>query len=52
MSPEQLVSCIITTKDRPELVTRAVKSALEQSHRNIEVILILTENKLIFNPHQ
>lgn len=38
--PNFLVSCIITTKDRPGLVTRAVKSVLEQSYRNIEVILV------------
>ena len=38
--PNCLVSCIITTKDRPELVIRAVKSVLQQSYRNIELILV------------
>ncbi|MHC9543685.1 MAG: glycosyltransferase family 2 protein [Vulcanimicrobiota bacterium] len=38
--PNYLVSCVITTKNRPEMVTRAVKSVLEQSYHNIEVILI------------
>jgi len=38
--PDYLVSCIITTKDRPEMVVQAVKSALDQSHRHIEIILI------------
>ncbi len=39
-TPDHLVSCIITTKDRPALVTCAVKSVLQQSYRNIEVILV------------
>lgn len=35
-----LVSCIIPTKNRPELVMRAIRSALEQSYSKIEVIVI------------
>ncbi|MCX5705963.1 MAG: glycosyltransferase [Candidatus Omnitrophica bacterium] len=38
--PNYLVSCVITTKDRSELVIRAVKSVLGQSYRNIEIILV------------
>jgi glycosyltransferase involved in cell wall biosynthesis len=38
--PNCLVSCIITTKDRPDVVIRAVKSVLQQSYRNIEIILV------------
>lgn len=39
-----MVTCIITTKNRPELVIRAIKSVLEQSYRNIELILIDDSN--------
>jgi glycosyltransferase involved in cell wall biosynthesis len=35
-----LVSVIIPTHDRPELVLRAVKSALNQTYKNIEIIVI------------
>lgn len=38
--PNCLVTSIIITKNRPELVIRAVKSVLQQSYRNIEVILV------------
>jgi glycosyltransferase involved in cell wall biosynthesis len=35
-----LVSVIIPTHDRPDLVLRAVKSALNQTYKNIEIIVI------------
>lgn len=35
-----LVSCIIPTKNRPELVRRAIDSVLTQGHENIEIIVI------------
>lgn len=34
-----LVAVIIPTRDRPELVSRAIRSALAQTHTNIEVIV-------------
>lgn len=37
---EPLVSIVIPTYKRPELVLRAVKSALNQSYNNIEVIVV------------
>ena len=36
-----LVSTVIPTRNRPELVTRAVRSALAQSYRNLEVIVVI-----------
>ena len=35
-----LVSCIIPTKNRPSLVTRAIQSVLGQSYHNIEIIVV------------
>jgi glycosyltransferase involved in cell wall biosynthesis len=35
-----LISCIIPTKNRPELVQQAIGSVLAQSYRNIEIIVI------------
>ncbi len=35
-----LVTCIIPSKNRPQLVTRAVTSALNQTHKSMEVIVI------------
>lgn len=35
-----LISCIIPTKNRPDLLVRAVRSALGQSYQKIEVIVI------------
>jgi glycosyltransferase involved in cell wall biosynthesis len=35
------VSVVIPTRDRPPLVTRAVRSALAQTHDNIEVIVVV-----------
>lgn len=39
-SKEPLVSCIIPTKNRPEKAIKAIFSALEQTHKNMEVIVI------------
>lgn len=39
-SQNYLVTCIITTKNRPELIVRAVTSVLQQSYRNIEIVLV------------
>ena len=41
MSPTPDVSVVIPTRDRPELVVRAVRSALAQTVANIEVIVVL-----------
>lgn len=41
MSNEQqfpLVSAVIPTRNRPELVCRAVRSALQQTCRNLDVM--------------
>lgn len=35
-----LVSCIIPTKNRPDLVTRAIQSVIGQSYHNIEIIVV------------
>ncbi len=37
---EPLVSCIIPTYNRSELVCRAIKSVLNQTYKNIEVIVV------------
>ncbi len=37
---EPLISCIIPTKNRPELLLRAVRSVIEQTYQKIEVIVI------------
>lgn len=39
-SSSPLVSCIIPTKDRPELVSRAIRSVLNQTHQKKEIIVI------------
>ena len=41
MSDKPLVSAIIPTHNRPDLVVRAVKTALNQSHANMEVIVVV-----------
>jgi glycosyltransferase involved in cell wall biosynthesis len=41
MSPEPDVSVVIPTCDRPELAVRAARSALAQTHRNLEVIVVV-----------
>lgn len=40
VSVNPLITCIIPTRNRPELVTRAVKSVLNQSYGNYEIIVI------------
>jgi glycosyltransferase involved in cell wall biosynthesis len=39
--PPQLVSAVIPTRNRPELVLRAVRSALSQTHENLEVVVVI-----------
>lgn len=34
------VSCIIPTKNRPDLVRRAIESVLAQTHRDVEIIIV------------
>jgi glycosyltransferase involved in cell wall biosynthesis len=52
MPPEPEVSVVIPTRFRPNLVTRAVRSALAQTVQNIEVVVVIdgpdeeTENAL------
>ncbi|WP_436521323.1 glycosyltransferase family 2 protein [Actinoplanes sp. HUAS TT8] len=41
MSPEPDVSVVIPTCNRPELAVRAVRSALGQTHQNLEVIVVV-----------
>jgi glycosyltransferase involved in cell wall biosynthesis len=40
MEQEKLVSCIITTFNRPTLVGKAIESILEQTYKNIEIIVV------------
>jgi glycosyltransferase involved in cell wall biosynthesis len=40
-SPVTRVSVVIPTRNRPELVRRAVESVLAQTHRNFEVIVVI-----------
>lgn len=40
MESKELVSCIITTYNRPDLVTNAIESVLNQSYKNIELFII------------
>jgi len=41
MAPSPEVSVVIPTRDRPDLVTRAVRSALAQTVEDIEVIVVI-----------
>ena len=41
MSDKPLVSAVIPTHNRPDLVVRAVKTALNQTHANMEVIVVV-----------
>ena len=41
MSESELVSAVIPTRNRPDLVQRAVLSALHQTHAHLEVIVII-----------
>lgn len=38
---DQLVSAVIPTRNRPELVRRAVQSALRQTYSNLEVVVVV-----------
>ncbi len=40
MKEEKLVSAIITTHDRQDLLTRAIRSVIEQTYPNIELIVV------------
>ena len=40
MEDSELVSCIITTFNRPNMVDKAIDSVLEQSYKNIEIIVV------------
>ena len=37
---QQLVSVVIPTRNRPELLARALQSVLDQTYRNIEIIVV------------
>lgn len=39
--PQPLVSAVIPTRNRPDLVCRAVRSALAQTYQNIEVVVVI-----------
>ena len=41
MRHDNLVSVVIPTRNRPEMVRRAVHSALDQTHREVEVIVVI-----------
>lgn len=41
MSDRSLVSAVIPTRNRPNLVVRAVKTALNQTHRDMEVVVVV-----------
>ena len=41
MSDQSLVSAVIPTYNRPNLVVNAVKTALNQTHRNMEVVIVV-----------
>jgi glycosyltransferase involved in cell wall biosynthesis len=38
---DPLVTAVIPTRNRPELVTRAVRSALEQTYQRMEVVVVI-----------
>ncbi|MDU0355994.1 glycosyltransferase family 2 protein [Paraglaciecola aquimarina] len=40
MKPKELISCIITTFNRPDLVGSAIDSVLSQTYENIELIVV------------
>lgn len=40
-SSNEMVTVVIPTRNRPDMVTRAVQSALAQTHRALEVIVII-----------
>ena len=39
--PSPLVSAVIPTRNRPEMVCRAVRCALSQTYRNLEVVVVI-----------
>jgi glycosyltransferase involved in cell wall biosynthesis len=41
MTDSRLVSAVIPTRGRPEMLLRAVHTALEQTHKDLEVIVII-----------
>ena len=41
INKEPIVSAVIPTRNRPELVVRAVRSALTQTYTDLEVIVVL-----------
>jgi glycosyltransferase involved in cell wall biosynthesis len=41
MNEEPLVSVVIPTRGRPELVIRAVRSALSQTYQNLEILVVV-----------
>ncbi|HEX4203115.1 MAG TPA: glycosyltransferase family 2 protein [Ktedonobacteraceae bacterium] len=41
MNEQALVSLVIPTRERPELVIRAVQSALSQTYQNLEIIVVI-----------
>ena len=41
MNEQPLVSVVIPTRERPELVIRAVGSALSQTYQNLEIIVVI-----------
>jgi glycosyltransferase involved in cell wall biosynthesis len=41
MSEETLVSAVIPTRNRPEIVCRAVRSALSQTYKHLEIIVVV-----------
>jgi glycosyltransferase involved in cell wall biosynthesis len=38
---DPLVTAVIPTRNRPELVTRAVRSALGQTYQQMEVVVVI-----------
>jgi glycosyltransferase involved in cell wall biosynthesis len=38
---EPLVTAVIPTRNRPDLVTRAVRSALAQTHQHLEIVVVI-----------